>query len=133
MKYLHTMVRVTDVHASLNSCALGLEVIKRTDYPQGKFTLIFLAAPGDNEAQVELTQLGTRALRRWPQLQTSCVCSRRHHPLAKIAKHGDHQSSAPDGCGIRALARQHLHRTTAEGWFAAAARPWISMANTGAW
>ena len=57
MKYLHTMVRVTDVDASLKFyCdALGLEVIKRTDYPQGKFTLIFLAAPGDSEAQVELT------------------------------------------------------------------------------
>ena len=51
------MVRVTDVDASLKFyCdALGLAVIKRTDYPQGKFTLIFLAAPGDSEAQVELT------------------------------------------------------------------------------
>ena len=57
MKYLHTMVRVTDVDASLKFyCdALGLEVIKRKDYPQGKFTLIFLAAPGDSTAQVELT------------------------------------------------------------------------------
>jgi lactoylglutathione lyase len=51
------MVRVTDVDASLRFYrdALGLEVIKRTDYPQGKFTLIFLAAPGDHTAQVELT------------------------------------------------------------------------------
>ena len=51
------MVRVTDVDASLAFyCdALGLEVIKRTDHPQGKFTLIFLAAPGDSDAQVELT------------------------------------------------------------------------------
>jgi len=57
MKYLHTMVRVTDVDASLKFyCdALGLEVISRKDFPQGKFTLIFLAAPGDGEAQVELT------------------------------------------------------------------------------
>ena len=49
MKYLHTMVRVTDVDASLKFyCdALGLEVVSRKDYPQGKFTLIFLAAPGD--------------------------------------------------------------------------------------
>ena len=54
MKYLHTMVRVTDVDASLKFyCdALGLEVIKRNDYPQGRFTLIFLAAPGDSDAQV---------------------------------------------------------------------------------
>jgi lactoylglutathione lyase len=57
MKYLHTMVRVTDVDASLKFYvdALGLEVVKRNDYPQGKFTLIFLAAPGDSAAQVELT------------------------------------------------------------------------------
>ena len=57
MKYLHTMVRVTDVDASLRFYrdALGLQVIKRNDYPQGKFTLIFLAAPGDHAAQVELT------------------------------------------------------------------------------
>src|SRR5687767_15284535 len=57
MKYLHTMVRITDVDASLAFYrdALGLEVIKRTDYPQGEFTLIFLAAPGDSTAQVELT------------------------------------------------------------------------------
>ena len=57
MKYLHTMVRITDVDASLKFyCdALGLEVISRKDFPQGKFTLIFLAAPGDHGAQVELT------------------------------------------------------------------------------
>jgi lactoylglutathione lyase len=57
VKYLHTMVRVTDVDASLKFyCdALGLEVIRRTDHPQGKFTLIFLAAPDDSAAQVELT------------------------------------------------------------------------------
>jgi lactoylglutathione lyase len=57
MKYLHTMVRVTDVDASLKFyCdALGLEVLTRKDYPQGKYTLIFLAAPGDTSAQVELT------------------------------------------------------------------------------
>jgi lactoylglutathione lyase len=57
MKYLHTMVRVTDVEASLRFYrdALGLELISRKDYPQGRFTLIFLSAPGDPAAQVELT------------------------------------------------------------------------------
>jgi lactoylglutathione lyase len=56
MKYLHTMVRVTDVDASLRFfCdALGLELISRKDYPQGRFTLLFLSAPGDPAAQVEL-------------------------------------------------------------------------------
>lgn len=57
MKYLHTMVRVTDIDASLRFYrdALGLEVISRREFPQGRFTLIFLAAPGDTAAQVELT------------------------------------------------------------------------------
>ena len=57
MKYLHTMVRVTDLDASLRFyCdALGLRVLRRQDMPQGRFTLVFLAAPGDEQAQVELT------------------------------------------------------------------------------
>ncbi len=57
MKYLHTMVRITDVDASLRFYmqALGLKEVKRQDVPQGRFTLIFLAAPGDESAQVELT------------------------------------------------------------------------------
>ena len=57
MKYLHTMVRVTDVEASLKFYrdALGLALLSRRDYPQGRFSLLFLAAPGDEEAQVELT------------------------------------------------------------------------------
>ena len=57
MKYLHTMVRVTDIEQSLRFYrdALGLGELSRRDYPQGRFTLVFLAAPGDEEAQVELT------------------------------------------------------------------------------
>jgi len=57
MKYLHTMVRVTDLDASLRFyCdALGLKDLSRKDNSQGRFTLIFLAAPGDESAQVELT------------------------------------------------------------------------------
>jgi len=57
MKYLHTMVRVSDVDASLRFyCdALGLRELKRYDSEQGRFTLVFLAAPGDDSAQVELT------------------------------------------------------------------------------
>ena len=57
MKYLHTMVRVTDIDASLRFYrdALGLELISRRDNEAGRFTLLFLAAPGDASAQVELT------------------------------------------------------------------------------
>ena len=52
MKYLHTMVRVTDIEASLHFwCELmGLEEATRKDYPEGKFTLIFLTAPEDRAA-----------------------------------------------------------------------------------
>ena len=57
MKYLHTMVRVRDLDASLKFyCdALGLREVRRTQNEKGRFTLVFLAAPGDEQAQVELT------------------------------------------------------------------------------
>jgi lactoylglutathione lyase len=57
VKYLHTMVRVVDLEASLDFYCnkLGLEEIRRIDVEAARFSLIFLAAPGDPEAQVELT------------------------------------------------------------------------------
>ncbi len=57
MKYLHSMVRIADPVASLDFYCnkLGLEELRRVDVPAARFTLIFLAAPGDREAQVELT------------------------------------------------------------------------------
>jgi len=57
MKYLHTMVRVSDLDQSLDFYCnkLGLEELHRKEVPQGRFTLVFLAAPGDASAQVELT------------------------------------------------------------------------------
>ena len=57
MQYLHTMVRVTDLDVSLRFYrdALGLEVLSVREVPQGRFTLAFLAAPGNSSAQVELT------------------------------------------------------------------------------
>ena len=57
MKYLHTMVRVTDIDTSLDFYCdkLGLVQLQRYDSEQGRFSLIFLSAPGDEEAQVELT------------------------------------------------------------------------------
>jgi len=57
MKYLHTMVRVSDLDASIDFYCnkLGLKEVRRTDVPQGRFTLVFLAAPGDEDAQIELT------------------------------------------------------------------------------
>lgn len=56
MKYLHTMVRVTDIDASLAFYrTLGLKELRRYDDEAGRYTLIFLAAPGDESAQIELT------------------------------------------------------------------------------
>ncbi len=57
MKYLHTMVRISDIDASLDFYCnkLGLKELRRVERPEGRYTLIFLAAPGDEEAQVELT------------------------------------------------------------------------------
>lgn len=57
MKYLHTMVRVRDLDASLRFYCegLGLREVRRTENPQGKFTLVFLSAPDSPEAEIELT------------------------------------------------------------------------------
>ncbi len=57
MKYLHTMVRVTDLDESLDFYCnkLGLRELRRKEVEAGRFTLVFLAAPGDEDAQVELT------------------------------------------------------------------------------
>jgi lactoylglutathione lyase len=57
LKYLHTMVRVTDIERSLAFYrdALGLDMLSRKDNEAGRYTLVFLAAPGQHEAQIELT------------------------------------------------------------------------------
>ena len=57
MKYLHTMVRVTDLEESLDFYCnkLGLVELRRHESTGGRFTLVYLAAPGDEDAQVELT------------------------------------------------------------------------------
>ncbi len=57
MKYLHTMVRIKDVQASLKFYCdgLGLKEVRRKDHEKGRFTLIFLAPEGQEDAQIELT------------------------------------------------------------------------------
>ena len=57
MKYLHTMVRITDIDESLRFYvdALGLTEVRRVENEAGRFTLVFLACPGDEAAQIELT------------------------------------------------------------------------------
>jgi lactoylglutathione lyase len=56
MKYLHTMIRVSDPDETIRFFSLlGLKEVRRMDSEQGRFSLIFLAAPGDEDAQIELT------------------------------------------------------------------------------
>jgi lactoylglutathione lyase len=57
MKYLHSMVRVRDLEASLRFYreGLGLREVRRKEAPEGKYTLVFLAAPGSPEGEIELT------------------------------------------------------------------------------
>ena len=57
MKYLHTMLRISDIESSIKFYCdgLGLEEVRRIEVKEGRFTLIFLAAQGDESSQVELT------------------------------------------------------------------------------
>ncbi len=144
MKYLHTMVRVTDIEASLGFYrdALGLEVLSRKDSEAGKFSLIFLAAPGDSTAQVELTY-------NWPSAQgevETYTGGRNFGHLAyavpdiyaacqRLSDHGVPISRpprdgrmafvrSPDGISIELLQ---------DGPALPPAEPWSSMPNVGAW
>jgi len=139
MKYLHTMVRVTDIDASLKFyCdALGLKELKRNDYPQGRFTLVFLAAPGDESAQVELTH-------NWDPQQYPGGRNFGHlayqvddiyATCQRLADHGvtilrpprdGHMAfvRSPDNISVELLQK---------GERLAPAEPWKSMPNTGSW
>jgi len=139
MKYLHTMVRVTDVDASLKFyCdALGLEVIKRNDYPQGKFTLIFLAAPGDSTAQVELTHnwepeqyLGGRNFGHLAyavdDIYAACERLQQHGVTINRPPRDGRMAfvRSPDNISIELLQK---------GAALPPQEPWASMPNTGVW
>ena len=144
MKYLHTMVRVTDIEASLRFYrdALGLQVLSRRENEGGRFTLVFLDAPGDNTAQVELTY-------NWPAADGTAEVytgGRNFGHLAyavdniyatcqRLAEHGvtinrpprDGRMAfvrSPDGISVELLQA---------GAALAPAEPWASMPNTGSW
>ena len=144
MKYLHTMVRVTDVEASLSFYrdALGLEVLSRKDNEAGRFTLIFLAAPGDSLAQVELTY-------NWPNADGSVETytgGRNFVHLAyavpdiyaacqRLMDHGV-TISRPPRDGRMAFVRspdQVSIELLQDGPALPPAEPWVSMPNVGAW
>ena len=139
MKYLHTMVRVSDLDSSLKFYrdALGLEVLRSQEYPAGRFTLVFLAAPGDEEAQVELTY-------NWDPEELSgarnfghiayavddvyALCQRlQSHGVTILRPPRDGRMAfvrSPDNISIELLQR---------GQPLPPAEPWVSMPNTGTW
>jgi lactoylglutathione lyase len=144
MKYLHTMVRVTDIEASLRFYrdALGLELLSRKDNEGGKFTLVFLAAPGDTAAQIELTY-------NWPGADGKAeaysggrnfghVAYAVENIYATCQRLMDHGVliSRPPRDGRMAFVRSPDHisiELLQAGPALAPAEPWASMPNVGAW
>ncbi len=139
MKYLHTMVRVTDLEASLAFYrdALGLEVIRQREYPQGRFTLVYLAAPGDSDAQLELTynwdpevysggrNFGHVAY-EVDDIYALCQRLQEHGVIINRPPRDGHMAfvRSPDNISVELLQK---------GEPLAPAEPWASMANTGSW
>jgi lactoylglutathione lyase len=139
MKYLHTMVRVTDLDASLHFYCdlLGLEELRRKDSEQGRFTLVFLAAPGDPDAQIELTwnwdpevygggrNFGHLAY-RVDDIYALCGKLQAGGVTINRPPRDGHMAfvRSPDGISIELLQA---------GEALPPAEPWASMPNTGSW
>ena len=140
MRYLHTMIRVRDLDASLRffTGLLGLREVRRKDVPQGRFTLVFLAAPGqDDVAEVELTynwddeaytggrNFGHLAYEvddiyaACSKLQAGGVTINRPPRDGRMAF-----VRSPDGISVELLQKGEALQP---------AEPWASMANTGSW
>ncbi|HET9693970.1 MAG TPA: VOC family protein [Steroidobacteraceae bacterium] len=139
MKYLHTMVRVADLDASLRFYrdALGLQELRRNDYPQGRYTLVFLAAPGDEQAQVELTwnwdpeELAIGRAFGHLAYQVDDVYAACH----RLQQHGV-TINRPPRDGRMAFVRSPDNisiELLQKGPALAPAEPWASMPNTGVW
>ena len=139
MKYLHTMVRVTDVEKSLKFYCqlLGLKEISRTENEKGRFTLIFLAAPESPESEIELTfnwdeheypggrNFGHVAY-RVDNIYESCQRLMDGGVTINRPPRDGHMAfiRSPDGISIELLQK---------GPALPPAEPWASMANTGVW
>jgi len=139
MKYLHTMVRVSDLDASLRFYrdALGLREVRRRDSEKGRFTLVFLAAPGDEDAQVELThnwdpeEMGDarnfgHIAYAVDDIYAACERLREHGvPIHRPPRDGRMAFvRSPDRISIELLQR---------GDPLPPREPWASMENTGTW
>jgi lactoylglutathione lyase len=139
MKYLHTMVRVSDLQAARRFyCdALGLVELKRTDYEQGRYTLVFLSAPGDESAQVELTHnwdpeayAGGRNFGHLAyevdDIYATCAQLRAHGVTINRPPRDGRMAfvRSPDNISIELLQR---------GGARPPQEPWLSMPNVGSW
>lgn len=139
MKYLHTMVRVTDIDQSLRFYrdGLGLVELKRKESSKGRFTLVFLAAPGDEHAQVELTHNwdpeaydGGRNFGHLAyavdDIYATCRRLVEHGVIINRPPRDGHMAfvRSPDNISVELL--QH-------GESLPPAEPWASMPNTGIW
>ena len=139
MKYLHAMVRVRDLEASLAFFrdGLGLVETRRRDHPQGRFTLVYLAAPENPEAEVELTwnydDEDYGSARNFGHLAFAvddiyATCARLQAQGVTVLRPPRDGRMAfvrsPDEISIELLQK---------GEALPAAEPWASMANTGSW
>ena len=139
MRYLHTMVRVSDLEASLDFyCSkLGLQELRRKENPEGRFTLVFLGAPANPEAALELTyNWDAEPLpggRNFGHLAYEVddvyeICDRLHRAGVTILR--------PPRDGRMAFVRSPDHISVEllqKGQALPPAEPWMSMANTGTW
>ncbi len=139
LKYLHTMVRVTDVDASLRFYCdgLGLTEIRRSENEKGRYTLIFLAPAGQEEAQVELTYnwdpevyTGGRNFGHLAYEVDDIYATCRHLQDMGVTINRPPRDGrmafvrSPDNISIEILQA---------GPALTPAEPWLSMPNTGAW
>lgn len=139
MKYLHTMVRVSDIDESLDFYCnkLGLQETRRRESEKGRFTLIYLAAPGDEEAELELTynwdpeeytggrNFGHLAY-RVDDIYATCEKLQEGGVTINRPPRDGHMAfiRSPDGISIELLQKGKPLRPQ---------EPWASMENTGTW
>jgi lactoylglutathione lyase len=137
MKYLHTMIRVSDPEATIRFFELlGLRETRRQTNEKGRYTLIFLAAPGDEDAQVELThnwgETGYDGGRNFGHLAYRVeniyeTCQRLMDAGVTINRppRDGHMAfvRTPDNISVELLQDGHLDPV----------EPWVSMPNTGVW
>ena len=140
IRYLHTMVRVKDLETSKGFYELlGLRETDRKDVEAGRFTLVFMAPPGQQECPVELTYNwdGDDALpddsRHFGHLAYSVEQYLRDVPAFAGQWRDDQPPAARRAHGLCPQPRQYLGRVVAGGRGVEAAEPWASMENTGHW